>query len=61
MKRSKRSKLQQVRHSRAKRKSKGVKRHQTGEVLVAVMHASPFKEIDIEAKRQRLPVRVVKL
>jgi prevent-host-death family protein len=33
----------------------------TGEALVAAMQASPYREIDIEPKRSRLPVRDVEL
>jgi prevent-host-death family protein len=33
----------------------------TGEALVAAMRASPYREMDIEPRRSRLPVRDVKL
>jgi hypothetical protein len=33
----------------------------TGPALVAALQASPSREIDTEPKRQRLPVRGVKL
>lgn len=33
--------------------------HPTGADLVAAMQASPYREIDIEAPRDRLPVRDV--
>jgi prevent-host-death family protein len=33
----------------------------TGEALVAAMQASPYREIDLEPKRSRLPVRDVQL
>jgi prevent-host-death family protein len=33
----------------------------TGEALVAAMQASPYREMDIEPRRSRLPVRDVKL
>jgi len=31
----------------------------TGAVLIAVMQASPYRDIDIEAKRMPMPVREV--
>jgi prevent-host-death family protein len=31
----------------------------TGEALIAAMQASPYREIDIEPKRSRMPVRDV--
>lgn len=33
----------------------------TGEALVAVMQASPYREIDIEPGRSRMPVREINL
>jgi hypothetical protein len=33
----------------------------SGEALIAVMQASPYREIDIELKRTRSPVRDVAL
>jgi hypothetical protein len=33
----------------------------TGAALVAVMQASPYREIDIEPRRERMPVRDVAL
>ncbi len=33
----------------------------TGEALIAAMQASPYREIDIEPRRSRLPVRDVAL
>jgi prevent-host-death family protein len=33
----------------------------TGQALVAAMQASPYREIDLEQKRSRLPVRDVQL
>ena len=33
----------------------------TGEALVAALQASPYREIDVVPKRERLPVRDVKL
>jgi hypothetical protein len=33
----------------------------TGESLVATMQASPYREIDIEPRRSRLPVRETNL
>jgi prevent-host-death family protein len=33
----------------------------TGEALVAAMQASPYRAIDLEPKRSRLPVRDVRL
>lgn len=33
----------------------------TGAALIAALQTSPYREIDIEPKRERLPVRTVKL
>jgi prevent-host-death family protein len=33
----------------------------TGEALVAALQASPYREIDVAPKRERLPVRDIKL
>ena len=33
----------------------------TGAALIAALQASPYREIDIEPRRERLPVRDVKL
>ena len=38
-----------------------LKGDRTGKALVAAMQASPFREIDIEPRRERLPVRGVDL
>jgi hypothetical protein len=38
-----------------------LKGDRTGVALVAALQASPYREIDIEPKRERLPVRGVKL
>jgi prevent-host-death family protein len=38
-----------------------LKGDRTGEALIAAMQASPFREIDIEPRRSRLPVRDVDL
>ncbi|MBM3553343.1 MAG: hypothetical protein FJX45_16710 [Alphaproteobacteria bacterium] len=38
-----------------------LKEERTGEVLVAAMENSPFREIDIEPKRKAMPVREVNL
>jgi prevent-host-death family protein len=35
--------------------------HRTGEALIAALQASPYRDIDIEPPRVRLPVRDVKL
>jgi len=40
------------------RKLKG---DRTGEALIAAMQASPHREIDIEPRRSRLPVREINL
>ncbi len=33
----------------------------TGEALIAALQASPYRDMDIEPRRERLPVRDVKL
>jgi hypothetical protein len=33
----------------------------TGEALVAAMQASPYRDIEIEPRRSRMPIRVVAL
>src|ERR1700723_3396810 len=38
-----------------------VKGDRTGEALIAALQASPHRDVDIEPRRQRLPVRDVKL
>ena len=38
-----------------------LKGDRTGAALVAALQASPYRDIDIEPKRERLPVRGVKL
>lgn len=38
-----------------------LKGDRTGEVLIAALQASPHREIEIEPKRARLPVRDVRL
>lgn len=38
-----------------------LKGEQTGEALIAVMQASPHREIDIEPSRKPMPVREVEL
>jgi prevent-host-death family protein len=38
-----------------------LKGHLTGEVLIAAMQASPYRELDIEPTRAPLPVREVSL
>lgn len=38
-----------------------LKGEQTGEALIAVMQASPHREIDIEPSRKPMPVRGVEL
>jgi prevent-host-death family protein len=38
-----------------------LKGDRTGAALIAAMQASPYRDIDIEPKRQRLPVREVDL
>jgi len=38
-----------------------LKGDRTGEALVAALQASPYRDIDIAPKRERLPVRGVKL
>jgi hypothetical protein len=37
------------------------KGNRTGQALVAALQASPYRDLDIEPKRERLPVRGVKL
>jgi prevent-host-death family protein len=38
-----------------------LKGERTGEALIAALQASPYRDIDIEPRRERLPVRDVKL
>jgi hypothetical protein len=38
-----------------------LKGDRTGAALIAVLQASPHREIEIEPRRERLPVRDVKL
>jgi len=38
-----------------------LKGDRTGEALIAALQASPYRDIDIEPRRERLPVRDVKL
>ena len=38
-----------------------LKGDRTGAALAAALQASPYRDIDIEPKRERLPVRAVKL
>ena len=38
-----------------------LKGDRTGEMLIAALQASPYRDIDIEPRRERLPVRDVKL
>jgi hypothetical protein len=38
-----------------------LKGDRTGEALIAALQASPYRDIDIEPRRVRLPVRDVKL
>lgn len=38
-----------------------LKGERTGEALIAAMQASPYRDIDIEPKRDRMPVRGVEL
>jgi prevent-host-death family protein len=38
-----------------------LKGDRTGEALIAALQASPHRDVDIEPRRQRLPVRDVKL
>ena len=38
-----------------------LKGERTGAALIAALQASPYREIDIEPRRERLPVRDVKL
>jgi hypothetical protein len=38
-----------------------LKGDRTGQALVAVLQASPCRDIEIEPKRERLPVRHIKL
>jgi len=38
-----------------------LKGDRTGEALIAALQASPYRDIDIEPRRARLPVRNVKL
>ena len=38
-----------------------LKGDRTGAALIAALQASPYRDIDIEPRRERLPVRDVKL
>ena len=38
-----------------------LKGERTGAALIAALQASPYRDIDIEPRRERLPVREVKL
>jgi prevent-host-death family protein len=38
-----------------------LKGDRTGEALIAALQASPYRDVDIEPRRERLPVRDVKL
>jgi hypothetical protein len=38
-----------------------LKGDRTGAALIDALQASPYREVDIEPKRERLPVRGVKL
>jgi hypothetical protein len=38
-----------------------LKGDRTGAALIAVVQESPYREIDLEPRRERLPVRDVKL
>ena len=38
-----------------------VKGNRTGAALVAALQESPYRDIDLEPRRERLPVRDVKL
>jgi prevent-host-death family protein len=38
-----------------------LKGERTGEALIEAMHASPYRDIEIEPRRERLPVRDVSL
>jgi prevent-host-death family protein len=38
-----------------------LKGNRTGEVLIAAMQASPYRDIDIEPQRDRMPVRGIGL
>ena len=38
-----------------------MKGERTGAALIAALQASPYRDIDIEPQRERLPVRDVKL
>src|SRR5690349_3827924 len=38
-----------------------LKGDRTGESLIAALQASPYRDIDIEPRRERLPIRDVKL
>lgn len=38
-----------------------LKGDRSGAALVAALQASPYRDVDIEPKRERLPVRGVKL
>ena len=38
-----------------------LKGDRTGEALIVALQASPYRDIDIEPRRERLPVRDVKL
>ena len=41
--------------------SRRLTRNRTGEALIAALQASPYRDVELAPKRERLPVRDVKL